>query len=293
MLRGIPCLNGKHPFTAVDPLGNRPTSPYHDDLSTIETVMPDIQILKPDWEPRADQLRDRVILISGAAAGIGRALATCCAAQGASVVLLDRNVRGLENAYDEIVAAGHPEPALYPLDLKGATPDDYHTLADVLDKEYGRLDGLVHNAAMLGALTPIDNYDDALWFETLQVNLNAPYLLTKACLGLMYRPDDASIIFTSDSTGRHGKAYWGAYGVSKAGLEGFMQLLADELEANTRVRVNSVDPGPARTALRVVAYPAENRKRLSEPADVIRPFLYLLGPDSKGTTGQQFALRKP
>ncbi len=254
--------------------------------------MPDIQTLKPDWEPRETQLQDRVILISGAADGIGRALATSCAAQGAHIVMLDKNVRGLESAYDEIVAAGHPEPALYPLDLKGATPDDYHALAEVLDKEFGRLDGLVNNAAVLGALTPIDSYHDALWFETLQVNLNAPYLLTRACLGLMYRSIDASIIFTSDSTGRRGKAYWGAYGVSKAGLECFMQLLADELEANTSIRVNSIDPGPARTAMRVIAYPAENRKQLSAPADVIKPFLYLLGPDSKGTTGQQFALRK-
>jgi NAD(P)-dependent dehydrogenase (short-subunit alcohol dehydrogenase family) len=253
--------------------------------------MPDTNTLKSDWEPLKDQLRERVILISGAADGIGRALASACAAQGASVVMLDKNVRGLESTYDEIVAAGHPEPALYPLDLKGATPDDYHTLAGVLDREFGRLDGLVHNAAVLGALTPIGSYDDELWFETLQVNLNAPYLLTKSCLELLYRPDDASIIFTSDSTARRGKAYWGAYAVSKAGLEGFMQLLADELEANTAVRVNSVDPGPARTAMRVIAYPAENRKQLSAPADVIKPFLYLLGPDSKGITGQQFVIR--
>jgi NAD(P)-dependent dehydrogenase (short-subunit alcohol dehydrogenase family) len=253
--------------------------------------MQDIQTLKPEWEPRAEQLQDRVILISGAAGGIGHALATACAAQGASVVLLDKNVRGLESAYDEIVAAGHPEPALYPMDLKGATPDDYLALAEVLDKEFGRLHGLVHNAAVLGALTPIDSYDDNLWFETLQVNLNAPYLLTKACLELLYRPDDASIVFTSDSTGRRGKAYWGAYSVSKAGLEGFMQLLADELETNTGVRVNSVDPGPARTAMRVIAYPAENRKLLSDPEDVIKPFLYLLGPESRGITGQQFAPR--
>lgn len=253
--------------------------------------MQDIQTLKPEWEPGAEQLQDRVILISGAAGGIGHALATACAAQGASVVLLDKNVRGLESAYDEIVAAGHPEPALYPMDLKGATPDDYLALAEVLDKEFGRLHGLVHNAAVLGALTPIDSYDDDLWFEILQVNLNAPYLLTKACLELLNRPDDASIVFTSDSTGRRGKAYWGAYSVSKAGLEGFMQLLADELETNTGVRVNSVDPGPARTAMRVIAYPAENRKLLSDPEDVIKPFLYLLGPESRGITGQQFAPR--
>jgi len=243
-----------------------------------------------NWHPDPGLLQDRVILITGAASGIGRATADACAELGASVILLDRDVRALEQAYDEITAAGHPEPALYPMDLKGATPDDYISLAETLAKEFRHLDGLVHNAAHLGALVPFANFEHELWFETLQINLNAPYLLTTACLGLLQQSRDASIVFASDAVGRHGKAYWGAYAVSKAGAEGFMQVLADELEANTPIRVNSLDPGPVRTALRRMAYPYEDRNSLPAPADVVKPFLFLLGPDSRGITGQQLSV---
>jgi NAD(P)-dependent dehydrogenase (short-subunit alcohol dehydrogenase family) len=242
------------------------------------------------WEPAAGLLQERIILVTGAANGIGRALVSACAAHGASVIMLDRDVHGLEQAYDAIVAAGHPEPAIYPMDLQGATPDDYSTLADTLATEFRRLDGLVHNAAQLGALVPFANFEHELWFQTLQTNLNAPYLLTMACLGLLNSSRDASVVFTSDAVGRKGKAYWGAYAVSKAGLECFMQVLADELEANTAVRANSIDPGPVRSALRKLAYPAEDNSMLNAPEDVIRPFLYLLGPDSKGVTGCQFSV---
>jgi len=241
-----------------------------------------------DWQPSANLLQDRVILVTGAANGIGRALVKDMAAHGATTVLLDRDVRGLEQVYDEIVAAGHPEPAIYPMDLQGAGVDDYTLLATTLENEFKRLDGLIHNAAQLGALVPFANFEHELWFETLQANLNAPYLLTMACLGLLNASKDASIIFTSDAVGRHGKAYWGAYAVSKAGLEAFMQVLADELEVNTTIRVNSIDPGPVRTTLRRTAYPAENSNVLNAPEDSTRPFLYLAGPDSQGITGQQF-----
>ena len=244
-----------------------------------------------DWEPADGTLADRVILITGAADGIGRALARSCAALGATIIMLDRNVRGLEQAYDEILAAGHPEPALYPLDLQGATPGDYATLAQTVEREFGRLHGLVHNAAFLGALIPLTHFDDELWYQVLQVNLNAPYLLTRACLDLMTRSgDDASIVFTSDAAGRHGKAYWGAYGVSKAGLENLMQILADELEVNTPVRANSIDPGAVQTALRLIAYPAEDRSRLKAAHEVLRPFLYLLSTDSRDISGKQFTV---
>jgi NAD(P)-dependent dehydrogenase (short-subunit alcohol dehydrogenase family) len=247
--------------------------------------------LPNNWEPAAETLAGRVILITGAADGIGRALARSCAKHGATVIMLDRNVRGLEQAYDEILAAGYPEPALYPLDLQGATPGDYATLAQTVEREFGQLHGLVHNAAFLGALIPLTHFDDELWYQVLQVNLNAPYLLTRACLDLMTRSgDDASIVFTSDAAGRHGKAYWGAYGVSKAGLENLMQILADELEANTLVRANSYDPGAVHTALREIAYPAEDRNRRKAADEVLKPFLYLLSTDSRGVSGKLFAL---
>ena len=244
-----------------------------------------------DYQPATDLLRDRVILITGAGDGIGATTARTFSAHGATVVLLGKTIPKLEVVYDAIVLAGHPQPAIYPMDLKGATPADYATLAETLDQEFGRLDGLVHNAATLGTLTPLSHYDDELWFEILQTNLNAPYLLTRNCLELLGRPDDASVLFMADSVGRHGKAYWGAYGVAKAGIENMAQLLADELEDNTGIRVNSYNPGPVRTALRLIAYPAENRNALAMPADVINPCIYLLGPDSRGITGQQFSAR--
>jgi NAD(P)-dependent dehydrogenase (short-subunit alcohol dehydrogenase family) len=243
-----------------------------------------------DWRPSRDVLHERIILLTGAASGIGRAVATDMAAHGATVIMLDRDVRGLEQLYDSIVAAGHAEPALYPLDLQGAKPDDYTQLATTLDSEFGRLDGLVHNAAQLGALVPFANFDHEMWFETLQTNLNAPYLLTMACLGLLNASADASVVFTADAVGRHGKAYWGAYAVSKAGQEAFMQVLADELEANTAIRVNSLDPGAVRTGLRRIAYPAENNDALQAPEDVTRPFLFLASADSRGITGQQLSV---
>ena len=251
-------------------------------------LMSHTEVIPADWSPGPGHLAERVLLITGAADGIGRALARSCADHGATVILLDRNVRGLESLYDEIVADKSPEPAIYPMDLKGATPADYEVLAETLQREFGRLDGMVHNAAMLGTLTPLSHYDDELWFEILQTNLNAPYLLTRNCLELLDLADDASVLFMADSVGRHGKAYWGAYGIAKAGIENMAQVLADELEDNSKIRVNTYDPGPVRTALRLIAYPAENRDALPLPADVITPCLYLLGPDSRGISGRQF-----
>lgn len=244
--------------------------------------------IDPSWEPAPGLFEDKVLLVTGAADGIGRALARASAAYGATVVLLDKNVRGLESLYDEIVTANGPEPAIYPIDLKGATPADFENLATTLEQEFGRLDGLVNNAAYLGTLTPLSHYDDELWLDVMQTNLNAPFLLTRSCLGLLEKSDTASVLFLSDSVGRHGKAYWGAYGIAKAGIENMAQILADELENNTAIRVNSFDPGPVRTALRLIAYPAEDREVLATPEDVIKPCLYLLGSDSIGITGQQF-----
>ena len=243
----------------------------------------------PAYTPPADLLSNRVILITGAGDGIGRAVALACAAHGATVVLLGRTIGKLEAVYDEIERAGHPQPAIYPMNLEGSTPKDYDDLASTLDREFGRLDGLLHNAAILGGLAPLAHQDVELWFKVLQVNLNAPFLLTRACLSLLMKSADASVIFTSDRVGRTGRAYWGAYGVSKFGIEGMSQMLAQELEANTSVRVNSLDPGAVRTRLRTLAYPGENVLSNPAPETIVAPYLYLLGPDSKGITGRQFA----
>lgn len=239
-----------------------------------------------NYHPSTDLLQDRIILITGAGSGIGRAAAQACAAHGASVVLLGPIGQQLEQVYDAIEAAGHPQPALYVLDLEQAGPAEYEGLANSLALEFGRLDGLLHNAAILPFLSPIGDYDLEAWKQVLQVNLTAPFLLTQACLPLLRIAPDASILFTSDQVGRRGKAYWGAYAVAKFGIEGLMQVLADELEGSTHIRVNSIDPGIVRTDLRIRVYPGADPSNWTLPDHIMGEYLYLLGPDSRGLTGQ-------
>lgn len=234
----------------------------------------------------SDLLKERVILITGAGNGIGRVAARSYASHGATVVLLGRTVKKLESVYDEIVAAGAPQPAIYPMDLIGATPEHYEELAERLSSELGRLDGLLNNAGLLGSMTSVENYDPKLWFEVMQVNVNAAFLLTQACLPLLKRSGDASIVFTSSGVGRKGRAYWGAYSVSKFAVEGMAQVLADELDNTSGIRVNCINPGATRTAMRAVAYPAEDPNRLATPEDLMPLYLYLMGPDSRGLNGQ-------
>ena len=241
-----------------------------------------------DYQPTIDLLKDRVILVTGAGDGIGRAAARRLARHGATVILLGRTIRKLERVYDEIEQSGDPKPAIYPMNLEGATPKDYADLAQVLDKEFGRLDGLLHNAALFEGLTPIANYDIELWYRILQVNLNAPFLLTQAVLGLLNRSADASVVFTADRVGEVGRAYWGAYAVAKGGARTMMQVLASELETNTPIRVNSIDPGRARTELMARAYPGREPAEWADPETILAAYLYVLGPDSKGITGQLF-----
>ena len=240
------------------------------------------------YSPAADLLHGRVILVTGAGAGIGATAARTFAAHGATVILLGRTVRKLEKVYDEIESAGHPQPAIYPMNLEGAKPEDYEDLAKTIDKEFGRLDGLLHNAALLGTLSPLELYDLKTWSRVLHVNLNAPFLMTRACLGVLKNSNDASVVFTSSAVGRHGRAYWGAYAISKAADENLMQIFADELETNTPIRVNSIDPGAVRTEMRARAYPGEEPHTVTAPEEIMNAYLYLMGPESKGTTGQQF-----
>ena len=239
-----------------------------------------------DYTARADLLAERVVLVTGAGDGIGRAVSLAFAAHGATVILLGRTVPKLESVYDGIVAAGGPKPAIYPMDLEGAVPDDHRQLADRVESELGHLDGLLHNAGLLGSLTSIEHYDPMEWLRVIQVNLHAPFLLTQACLPFLKRAEDASVVFTSSGVGRRGRAYWGAYSASKFAVEGLMQIVADELEENSHVRVNSVNPGRVRTAMRAAAYPAENSAELLAPEDIVLPYLYLMGPDSRDIHGQ-------
>jgi NAD(P)-dependent dehydrogenase (short-subunit alcohol dehydrogenase family) len=240
-----------------------------------------------NYKPAADLLKDRVILVTGAGDGIGAAAAKSFAAHGATVILLGRSVRKLEQVYDAIEQSGAPQPAIYPLNLEKALPENYLELATNVEKEFGRLDGLLHNAALLGTLTPLEQYDIKQWAQLMQVNLHAPYLLTRAVLPLLKNSKDASVLFTSSGVGRKGRAYWGAYGITKAACENMMEIWADELETNTPIRVNSIDPGAVRTAMRAKAYPGEDPNTLPRPEEILRVYLYLMGPDSRGTTGQR------
>ncbi|HEU5398561.1 MAG TPA: SDR family NAD(P)-dependent oxidoreductase, partial [Gammaproteobacteria bacterium] len=181
-----------------------------------------------------------------------------------------------------------PKPGIYPMDLMGAKYKDYEDLVGVLDKEYGRLDGLLHNAGILGERAPIEHHEVHVWQQVLQVNLTASFMLTRACLELLYKSKDATVVFTSSGVARKPRAYWGAYAVSKAGVENLAAMLADETEFRKTLRVNSLNPGPVRTEMRRLAFPAEDREALATPESIMGTYLYLLGPDSKGVTGQQF-----
>ena len=182
------------------------------------------------YHPPEKCLQGRIILVTGVGSGIGRAAAISFASHGATVILLGRTVEKLEAVYDEIENAGSPTPAIYPLCLEGATEQDYQTLANTVEQEFGALHGLLHNAGLLGQRTTIANYQAQIWQQVMQVNLNAQFLLTKALLPIMKTTDDAAIVFTSSGVGRKGRPFWGAYAVSKFATEGLAQVLAGELE---------------------------------------------------------------
>jgi NAD(P)-dependent dehydrogenase (short-subunit alcohol dehydrogenase family) len=227
-------------------------------------------------------------MVTGAGSGIGRAAAKAYAAHGATVILVGRTVSRLEEVYDEIEAAGHPKPAIVPMNFEGAAVKDYEELAMTLEDNFGRLDGLLHNAGILGARSPVELYDPETWNKVMHVNATAPFLLSRAMIPLLRKSDDASMIFTSSGVGRQARAYWGAYAVSKFAVEGLAQLLADELDDERHnIRVNSLNPGATRTGMRVLAYPAEDPKKNPDPEQLMPVYLYLMGRDSKGVHGQQ------
>ena len=238
-----------------------------------------------EYQARKDLLNNKTILVTGAGDGIGRAAALVYAQHGATVILLGKTVKKLEKVYDEIVALGAPKPAIVPLDLKGATEQNYVDMAETIAEQFGQLDGLLHNASQLGALGPFEHIDLASLEEIMKVNVTAQAILTKALLPVMRKATNASIIFTSSGVGRKGRAYWGPYAFSKFATEGMMQVLADECD-NTQVRVNSINPGATQTEMRAKAYPAEDPQSLKSPADIMPTYLFLMGDDSINTNGQ-------
>lgn len=249
---------------------------------------PNFVRLPPQWKAQAGSLSGRVVLVTGATGGLGRSTALAAAKAGASVVLLGRKLRAVEKIYDEIVALGGAKPAIYPLDLAGATPCDYSDLAAAIERECGRLDGIVHAAAHFDSLQRAADVAPQEWMRALHVNLSAPFLLTQACLPLLQQSIDASIVFVLDDPVRMGKAFWGGYGVAKQALCGLASILHEETE-NGPVRVHTLLPAPMRTALRRAAYYGENT--LALPLPDAAAIVYLLSADAGPVRGRTLDLR--
>ncbi|MBR9729256.1 YciK family oxidoreductase [Shewanella intestini] len=241
-----------------------------------------------EFQATKDFLNNKTILITGAGDGIGKAAALSFSQFGATVILLGKTVKKLENVYDLIVAQGSPQPAIIPLDLKGATEQHYIDMAQTIEEQFGHLDGVLHNASLLGALGPFEHMDAQSLEDVLKINVSAPAVMTKALLPVLRKAPNASIIFTSSGVGRKGRAYWGPYAISKFATEGMMQVLADECDG-TSVRVNSINPGATRTEMRAKAYPAEDPLTLKTAEEIIPTYLYLVADDSVKENGQTFS----
>lgn len=240
------------------------------------------------YQAPQDLLKDRVILVTGAGQGIGKTAAQTFAAHGATVILTGRNEKRLEAAYDAIADAGHPDPVIFPLDLEKATDKDFAAMAEAIEGQLGRLDGILHNAARLDALAPLELETLDQWLGTLRVNLAAPFALTRACLPLLKAAADASVVMTSETHGRKPTAFWGAFGVSKWGIEALVKTWAQELEITPQVRINALVPGPVQSPLRMKTHPAEVRETLPTAESLMPTYLYLMGPDSRGHSGEIF-----
>ena len=245
-----------------------------------------MSVIPPGWRPTRDELKQKTILITGASDGIGKAVALACASFGAEVLLSGRNEAALERVYDDIVNAGGRTPGLIPLDLRTTQNQPYAELAETLLGEGLAIDGLVHNAGVLGERRALSQTSPESWQEVLQVNITATFLLTRALMPLLERAPLASVLLTSSGVGRRGKAYWGAYAVSKFATEGYMQVLADELGSTSRIRVNSLNPGAVNTKMRRAAYPGEPPDSNPLPEALTDHWIYLLSDASASIHGR-------
>ena len=245
--------------------------------------------ISSEYKVTKGELKGKVIMVTGANRGFGLAITMDLAKAGATVIMLGRDLGSLEYAYDAVVDAGFEEPILYPLDLEGATPENYQELQDNVLEKFGKLDGLIHNAATLGTQMPIEQYDIKLWYSTLQINLSAPFMLTQFLIPALLKSDDARVIFMSSTVGREARAYWGAYSVSKFGIEGFAKTLSEELE-KTKISVNTVNPGKMRTEMRRAAYPAEDSSTVPLPEEKSQAIAFLLSSSSPKINGEQLTI---
>lgn len=244
-----------------------------------------------DFQPAPDLLKGRAILVTGAGSGIGAATAKACAEKGATVILLGRTQETLERTYDEILAAGSPEPLLMPFDLESNSFEQYYAIAQAIESQIGRLDGLVHSAGVLGQKTPLEQYNHEAWEKVFQINVHGAFHLTRALMPLLRQSDQPRILFLSSSVGRQGRAYWGAYAASKFAVEGLAETLADELTTHPDFSVNVVNPGGTRTAMRAAAYPGEDPDTVPTPESHNALMLFLLSEHCAGITGQSYDAR--
>jgi NAD(P)-dependent dehydrogenase (short-subunit alcohol dehydrogenase family) len=238
------------------------------------------------FQATPNELKDKIILVTGAGDGIGAVAAKTYAQYGATVILLGRTIPKLEKVYDEISTQGSPQAAIYPFDFEGAKLDDYQQLAHTIDTQFGKLDGLLHNAAILGSNTPIVQFNPELWNKVMHINLNAVFMLTQACIPVLRKAPTASIIFTTASVGIKGTAYFGAYAASKAANINLMEVLSDELSENTNVSVNAINPGSVRTSMRARSFPGEAPETLPKAETIMPSYLYLMSEQNNAVTGQ-------
>lgn len=238
-----------------------------------------------NYHVSANALKNKTILVTGAGDGIGKQAALSYAKHGATVILLGRTVAKLEAVYDEIETSGYPTPAIIPLDLKGAKKQHYIDMAETIQSQFGKLDGLLHNAGLLGILSPFEQFEESIFDEVMQINVKAQFLMTQALLPVLQKSDDSRIIFTTSTVGHQGRAFWGAYAISKFATEGMMQTLAHEMEG-THVKVNAINPGGTHTRMRAQAFPAEDISLLKTPEDLMPLYVYLMAPESITVNGQ-------
>ncbi|ECG8609866.1 YciK family oxidoreductase [Salmonella enterica subsp. salamae] len=239
------------------------------------------------YQPKQDLLQNRIILVTGASDGIGREAALTYARYGATVILLGRNEEKLRRVAQHIADEQHVQPQWLTLDLLTCTAEECRQVVDHIAAHYPRLDGVLHNAGLLGEICPMSEQDPQIWQDVMQVNVNATFMLTQALLPLLLKSDAGSLVFTSSSVGRQGRANWGAYATSKFATEGMMQVLADEYQ-NRSLRVNCINPGGTRTSMRASAFPTEDPQKLKTPADIMPLYLWLMGDDSRRKTGMTF-----
>ncbi len=238
-----------------------------------------------EYTIKEKSLNNKTILITGAGAGIGKEAALTYAKLGATVILLGKTVNKLEAVYDEIISLGLAEPAIIPLDLKGATKQNYIDMSATIANQFGKLDGALLNASMLGELTPFTQIHEQIFNDVMKVNVNAQYLLAQTLIPTLQLAQNASLVFTSSGVGNKGRAYWGAYSISKFATEGLMQVIADEYE-NSNLRTNAINPGATNTGMRASAYPAEEKDKLATPNDIMPLYVYLMSDDSLAVNGQ-------